>query len=189
MSADPSNFPTPPAGRDSPGSQRADRPVAAGQLVPNPELAEFMGRLGLLKHSSAEPVEETPGPRRSVRPVIAAALVLILLLGKGTFWSWWSDSGPIPNQLLGAWKTSSDRFKDRGFVIMRDSLQLRLGERQSVTYPIARMRSGGGVDQNLFTFDYRDESNLELQLSLYMKSDSVVYLANLPDVVWTKESR
>jgi hypothetical protein len=188
MSLDPSSVPSPPADGDSAGSQRPSRPVAAGQLVHNREFIEFMGRLDQEMRLSAEGVKRKPVLSRSVKLVIAAVLALMLAVGKDTLWSWWSDTGAVPNQLIGAWSTSSDRFQDRGFVIMSDSLQLRLGEGQTATFPISGVRRGRGVDQNLFTFHYRD-GNWDLQLGLWMKRDSIAYIANLPGIVWTKESR
>ncbi len=188
MSTDPSGVPSPAPDGDSARSQRAAQPIAAGQLVHNREFVEFMGRLDQEMRLSAERVERKPVLSRSAKLVIAAVLALMLALGKGTLWSRWSDYGATPNDLLGAWRTSSDRFQDRGFVIMSDSLQLRLGEGQSATYPIAGVRRGRGVDRNLFTLHYRDGS-LDLQLGLWMKRDTIVYIVNLPGIAWTKESR
>jgi hypothetical protein len=187
MSVDPGGAPPPPTG-DSAGSQRPAQPVAAGQLVHKREFVEFLGRIDQEMRLSAERVERKPVLGRSAKLVIAAVLALMLALGKGTIWSWWSGYGPLPYELEGSWGTSSDRFQDRGFVITRDSLQLRLGAGQSATYPIAGVRRGRGVDRNLFTLHYRD-GNLELQLGLWMKRDSIVYIPNLPGIAWTKESR
>ncbi len=189
MSADPNSIPPRPRAADSPSSPRADEPMAAGQLVHKREFVEFVGRLDAVMRSAAVPVKRKTVLTRRAKLVLAAVLMLTLAMVKGTVWAWWSNYGPIPNELLGAWQTSSERFGDRGFVITGDSLHLRLGGGQSVRYKIEGMRRGRGLERNLFTVEYRDQSNLELQLGLYLKSDSVVYIANLPDVVWRKESR
>lgn len=189
MSVDPNSAPPQPPAGDSPKSQRADSPMAAGQLVHKREFVEFISTLEAVMRSSAEPVKRKAVLTRPVKLVIAAVLILTMALAKGTLWSWWSNYGPIPNELVGGWRTDSRPFEDRGFVITKDSLHLRLGGGQGVAYPIVGMRRGRGDDRNLFTFDYRDKLNLDLQLGLYLKSDSVVYIANLPDIVWTKESR
>ncbi len=187
MTGDPTSVPSPPADGDASKSQRADQPITVGQLVHKREFVEFIGALDAVMRSSAEPVKRRTVLTRPAKLVLAAVLTLTLALAKGPLWSWWSSYGPIPNQLVGAWQTSSERYKDRGFVITKDSLHLRLGAGQSVKYKISGMRRGRGADRNLFTLDYRDQSNLGLQLGLHLKSDSVVYIANLPDIVWTKE--
>ena len=188
MSAKPAGVPSPSSDGDALPPQPAARPIVAGQLVHNRELVEFMGRLDEEMRSSAERVKRTPVLSRSAKLVIAAVLTLMLALGKGPLLSAWSDYGAMPHELLGTWRTSSDRFEHRGFVITSDSLQLHVGEGQSATYPITGVRRGRGVDRNLFTLHYRDES-LDLQLGLWMKRDSIVYIANLPGIPWTKESR
>lgn len=188
MSANPAGVPSPSSDGDSAVSQPAARPIVAGQLVHNREFVEFMGRLDEEMRSSAEPVKRKPVLSRSAKLVIAAVLTLTLALGKGPLLSGWSDYGAMPDELLGAWGTSSDRFEHRGFVITSDSLQLHVGEGQSATYPIVGVRRGRGVDRNLFTLRYRDGS-LDLQLGLWMKRDTIVYIANLPGIPWTKESR
>jgi hypothetical protein len=138
--------------------------------------------------SANEPVQRKPLLSRAAKLVIVALLIVTLAVSKDRLWAWWLNYGPIPQELVGAWATRSDRFQERGFVIRMDSLELRLGGGQSVTYPIVGVRRGRGADRNLVTFDYRDESDLRLELGLYVKSDSVVHIANLPGIAWTRES-
>ena len=188
MSADPAGVPSPSSDGDSAGSQPAARPIVTGQLVHNREFVEFMGRLDEEIRSSAERVKRKPVLSRSAKLVVTAVLTLMLALGKGPLLSAWSDYGAMPHELLGVWRTSSDRFEHRGFGITSDSLQLHVGEGQSATYPITGVRRGRGIDRNLVTLHYRDGS-LELQLGLWMKRDTIVYIVNLPEIPWTKESR
>jgi hypothetical protein len=177
----------PPAGNEPSRSQAPDRAKVIGQLVHKREFVELVGQIDSVMRSSEEPAKRKPVLSRTAKLVMAAILVLMLALGKDRLWSWWLNYVPAPTELVGSWVTSSGRFEDRGFVITTDSLQLRLGSGESVTYPIVGTRRGRGADRNLFTFDYRDESDLNLQLGLYMVSDSVVQIANLPDIVWSKE--
>jgi hypothetical protein len=186
MSTGPTTTPSPAA--DEPSKpQAADRPRPVGHLVHKREFVELLGQIDSVMRSSEEPLRRKPQLSRAAKLVIAAVLILALAVGKDRLLSWWLNYGPIPEELVGAWETRSDRFEGRGFVITMDSLQLRLGGGESVTYPIVGMRRGRGADRNLFTLDYRDEAAVDLELALYMKSDSVIHIANLPGIVWTKE--
>lgn len=188
MSVDPTGVPTPPESGDSSSAHPAGRPMAVGQLTHNRAFVEFVGKLDAVMRASAEPVKRKPVFSRPAKLVIAAVLILMLALGKEVLWSWWSNYVTMPNELVGVWSTSAGRFADRGFVITRDSLQLRLGEGQSVMHPIMGVRRGRGANRDLFTFDYRD-GDLDLQIGLHMKADSIVHIENVPGIVWTKESR
>jgi hypothetical protein len=176
-----------PAADEPPQSRTPERPKMVGHLVHKREFVELVGQIDAVMRASEEPLERKPVLSRAAKLVIVALLVLALAVGKDRLWAWWLNYGPIPEELVGTWVTSSERFEKRGFVITPDSLQLRLGEGRTVTYPIVGMRRGRGADRNLFTFDYRDESNLDLELGLYVKSDSMVHIANLPEIPWTKE--
>jgi hypothetical protein len=193
MSVNPSGSEAQGGSDESTEPQRSHPAAGGGELVHSRELLDFLATLGLMMRSSekAAPARERPVPparRRSLLPVIAAAAVLLFALVRAPLWRSWSQHGSVPEQFLGSWATTAAPYADRGFVISRDSLWLRLGHGQSAAYPIVGVRRRWSVDSALYTLHYRDGAS-SLELGLRMERDTTVHIANLPTVVWKKESR
>jgi hypothetical protein len=120
--------------------------------------------------------------------LLLAAVALGLALGQGSLHRLLLQVGPVPEQFLGSWSTNSHRYADRGFVISRDSLRLRLGAGASAVYPVEGVRQTQAVNGVTYTFLYRDGLSL-LELSLQMNPHATVHIANLPSVDWKRTSR
>jgi hypothetical protein len=166
----------------------ADERSAASQRELLAALNEVTCALPEEGAGQATAAKKQTGPRRSWLLLIALVGVLLLVIVRTPLGSPDPTYEPVPEAFLGTWTSAAERYADRGFVITSDTLWLRLGEEQSIAYPILGVNRNRNADSSLFTFHYRDGAS-SLQLGLRMSRDSTVHLANLPTVDWKKEPR
>ncbi len=181
----------------SPPPPPAHRSLASGELDNAWELDEFFQALGPVMRLPPKDKDPGPadrrakvdtGPRRSRTLIFAAVSLLMAAAFQAPLLRLLTRDGPVPDEFLGAWETSSPRYAQRGFAITGDSLQLHLGARGLASYPITGVRTKRTADATLYVLHYKDGSS-PLELGLRMDSDSTLRLANLPSVLWRKEHR
>jgi hypothetical protein len=186
-SGDELNAPTPPTHRS----------LASGDLDSAWELDEFFQALGPVMRLPPKEKEPKPAERRAKVPtgrrrprVLILTAVTLLMVGafQAPLVGLLTRDGPVPDEFLGTWETSSQRYAERGFTITSDSLRLHLGPRGVASYPITGVRAKRTADSVLYTFHYRDGSST-LEMGLRMDPDSALRLGNLPAVLWRKVSR
>jgi hypothetical protein len=151
---------------------------------------EFLEILMSLRRSASS-AEATPEKSRSRRPLVlalTAVVALLLVLAREQSWELWWGQASVPEVFHGMWGTSARPYTDRGFVISRDSLQLRFGAGRGIWYPIVRVNGSLTEGSTAFTLYYRD-GEATLRLPLHLRPDTTIYFASLPQVVWTKQSR
>jgi hypothetical protein len=167
--------------------QSGDDRSAASQRELIAALDEVTRLLPAEGAAQAQPAGNAAGSRQWL--LLAALLgTLVLAIVHSPLGAPAPTHEPVPQQFLGTWTTTSVRYADRGFVITSDTLRLRLGEGESIAYPIVGVERNRKADSSLFTFHYRDGAS-SLQLGLRMNRDTSLHLANLPTVDWKKEPR
>jgi hypothetical protein len=176
----PGNEPPPPTPQPVPGAH------PAGGIARSKEFREILAALE--PPPAGAQVEVRSSAWRSRLLIIIAALGLVVLgLAQSPLLRLHPRDVPVPEEFLGSWATTSPRYLDRGFLITRDSLWLRLGPGESTAYPILGVRSSGPAVLKSYLFRYRDSSST-LELALRMHQDTTIHIANLPSVLWKKES-
>lgn len=176
----------------------AHRALASGELATAWELDEFFQALGPVlrlppKEAEPKPVKEKQAAiAKSVRRrrllIRAAATVLTIAVFQAPLLRLLTPDLPVPDEFLGAWRTSSPQYADRGFALTGDTLRLQLGPGRTASYPITGVRRLGTADSASFMIAYLDDSS-PLEMGLRMDEDVGVRLVNLPGIVWHKEGR
>jgi len=163
------------------------RPVQSfSGLAHSREFLEAVAAVGRAQASKQLGQEES----RSRRPVLlgfTAVVTLLLLLAREQGWGLGVKQDTVPRVFYGSWATTAERYADRGFTITGDSLRLLTGRGRGVTYPIVGVRREKS-DSTRFTFHYRD-GDLSMTLRLHLEPDTIIHLASLPRVAWTRKSR
>lgn len=93
-----------------------------------------------------------------------------------------------PQNLIGTWKTSSDKYADRFIEIKESSLIFGVGGDQTIMNTITDIESEENGPVTLYTFHYLDQDGEKWTLALtYRSEDGGTILLQNRDEVWKKE--
>jgi hypothetical protein len=93
---------------------------------------------------------------------------------------------PLPQHLVGVWKTSAPQYEDRYLRITEDSLIYGIGEGEEVSHTIERINVKQENGETIYTFHYKDAEGEKCDLALiYNPVSGTVQLRNRNDT-WEK---
>jgi hypothetical protein len=108
-------------------------------------------------------------------------LVLILFSFTGC-----QKSIPVPQQLIGVWKTSAPKYEDRYLKITEDSLTYGIGNGEEVSHNIDKIDVDQENGETMYTFHYKDAEGEKWELALsYSPASGTIKLKNKNDI-WEK---
>ncbi len=95
---------------------------------------------------------------------------------------------PLPEGLLGVWKTAEPRYKDRSFEIRRKWVFFRLGEGQMEVGTIDHVEGTPVEDKILVSIFYKDQDKHMHTFSFYFNSEmGAVTFKHQKNINWKKE--
>jgi len=93
---------------------------------------------------------------------------------------------PLPQHLVGVWKTSAPQYEDRYLKITEGSLTYGIGEGEEVSHTVKRINVKQENGETIYTFHYRDAEGEKCDLALiYNPVSETVRLKNRNDT-WEK---
>ncbi|OGW52695.1 MAG: hypothetical protein A2Y81_09695 [Nitrospirae bacterium RBG_13_43_8] len=93
---------------------------------------------------------------------------------------------PLPQHLVGEWKTSEPQYEDRYLKITEGSLIYGIGEGEEVSHTVERITVQQENGETIYTFHYRDAEGEKCDLALiYNPVSETVRLKNRNDT-WEK---
>jgi hypothetical protein len=93
---------------------------------------------------------------------------------------------PLPQHLIGVWKTSAPQYEDRYLKITEDSLIYGIGEGEEVSHTVERITVKQDNGETIYTFHYKDAEGEKCDLALiYNPVSETVQLKNRTDT-WEK---
>jgi hypothetical protein len=108
-----------------------------------------------------------------------AALVAMMMLGA-------CGKASVPDELIGAWGTTTAQYADRGFRLTPDSLYLITGPGGHEAYRVKAVARRDERDRRRYDVTYaNDIRKFDLRL-YYHPAEGVVRLASRNQMVWTR---
>ena len=94
----------------------------------------------------------------------------------------------VPDDLIGVWKTSEEKYEDRFFEIDRTTITFGTGGENSDTHPITNIEVEKG---SLCTIYYKNAEGQEFKLSFTYQpaGQGEIKFKNQDQIVWTKEKK
>jgi hypothetical protein len=93
---------------------------------------------------------------------------------------------PLPQHLVGVWKTSAPKYKDRYLKITENSLIYGIGEGEEVSHTVERITVKQENGETIYTFHYKDAEREKCDLALiYSPVSETIKLKNRNDI-WEK---
>ena len=117
--------------------------------------------------------------------LIAVLMVFILFFG----WHCGYEKSP-PNELVGVWKTSAQRYNDRFFEIDIDTITFGTGGENFETYAIKKVKKKVSPEEGgiLYTIYYEEEGEVYTFAFFYTPArEGTISLKNQRGIMWTKE--
>ena len=120
---------------------------------------------------------------KRVPTILTFVFLLFSLLGCG------GKSAPIPESLVGTWKTPEGKYADRFLEISTTTITFGTGGTKSVTHRITgvKVEESKGKGE-LFTLYSKNEDGKEIKFSFYYaKEADIIRFKNQEQFVWRKE--
>ena len=119
-------------------------------------------------------------------PVLLAFAILTTFIGCSP-----EKDTTVPDEFLGVWKTSAQKYADRYFEITKDVIIFDIGEGHVDSSPISSIETVSQGRHTLYTISYHNQEGQEYLFSFYYDSaqDGVIVFKNQEDIRWTKEPR
>ena len=94
---------------------------------------------------------------------------------------------PVPQHLIGEWKTSSPEYADRYLKIAEHSLTFGIGDGEEVSHDIEKVTAEQEHGESVYTIHYKDKEGEEWSLTLAYSTASggTIKLKN-SNVIWEK---
>ena len=93
---------------------------------------------------------------------------------------------PVPQHLIGVWKTSLPQYEDRYLKITEDSLIYGIGNGEEVSHSIEKINVQQEGGETIYTFHYKDMEGEKWDLTLiYSPVSGTIKLKNKNDI-WYK---
>jgi hypothetical protein len=143
-----------------------------------------------------------PGWRESERARImkifwCAAVILALALAAGMAYRAMQPRSPVPEQLLGVWKTDNSAYADRYFKVGRDSIEVGQGEGSVTSQSIFRVDTktqDGHISCLIRTYSFEpsyqpaDKHEEQWLFEYDPAGRGTIHLKSQPKVIWRKET-
>ena len=116
--------------------------------------------------------------------VLIAALFLTLWSGCQ------SGKTATPDELIGVWRTSAQKYKDRFFKITSNRIIFSAGEDANSYYPIREIQKDNEGDQTIYTITYFNGEGQQYKFSFYYKSENggTITFKNQRLFTWQKKN-
>jgi hypothetical protein len=94
---------------------------------------------------------------------------------------------PVPQHLIGEWKTSSPEYADRYLKIAEHTLTFGIGDGEEASQDIEKVTTEQGNGESVYTIHYKDKEGESWSLTLIYSSASggTIKLKN-SNVIWEK---
>ena len=94
---------------------------------------------------------------------------------------------PVPQHLIGEWKTSSPQYEDRYLKIAEHSLIFGIGDGEEISHDIEKVNVEEGNGETIYTIHYKDIEGEEWSLTLIYSTATgdTLKLKNQNDI-WEK---
>jgi hypothetical protein len=93
---------------------------------------------------------------------------------------------PVPQHLIGVWKTSAPQYEDRYLKITEDSLIFGIGNGEEVSHTIEKINVEQEGGETIYTFHYKDKEGEKWDLTLiYSPVAGTIKLKHKNDI-WEK---
>ena len=110
-------------------------------------------------------------------------LLLLTLPGCGG-----PDTVDLPDDLVGVWTTSAQRYEDRFFELTKDEISFGALDGDVAVYEILRVEPGKVPDSE-YAIYYTNEEGREYKLSItHTRRGGVIRFENQKTIAWTKEA-
>lgn len=114
---------------------------------------------------------------------LSTVLVFLLIL---SFFAGCQKSIPVPQYLIGVWKTSAPQYEDRYLKITEDSVIYGIGNGEEVSHRIDKIDVDQENGETIYTFHYKDKEGEKWELTLtYSPVSGTIKLKNKNDI-WEK---
>jgi hypothetical protein len=118
-----------------------------------------------------------------------ASAILLAFIGLRAWNNRYSDV--MPSTLIGSWQTDAVKYKDRGFVVTTESLQMKRGPKPSdvATLPIKSVRVRNAQRGRSVHITY-EENGVTQAIDLTLEDldgMSIVAVHNQPDIIWKRK--
>jgi len=96
-----------------------------------------------------------------------------------------------PDELIGVWKTSAERYADRFMEFKLEQVVFGTGGLTSVTCPLRGLKRKIKADCTDYTVYYESEDGLEYSMALWFfpQDGGIIRFKNQQDVTWKRETR
>lgn len=137
---------------------------------------------------TGEAVVRTRGSWLVTLAVLATGIIGVSVLISAV---WPEHSDPLPPTVIGAWRTQTPKFKDRGFEIREGRILLKRGDQQTdvQSFAIVRVRTaplGPSTEVRISYEENGEPQTLDLLLHEYGGA-TVIEIVNQPDVIWRRD--
>jgi len=126
------------------------------------------------------------GPKSRI-PVLAAAAAIVIVAG--VLAAMPRGSEPLPEQMIGAWTTTAQKYADRTFELSAEEIAFQQGAGgQMDRHPITGVhsdRDAGGTLVYVIEYD-NDKSTYEFSF-VYQPVENSIRMKNQPQVVWHRK--
>lgn len=102
-----------------------------------------------------------------------------------------SDESSLPDDLVGVWRTTARKYRDRSFELQPDKVIFETGEETPDTNILLSIETLEEDGRLLYDIIYLSRDGLEHTFSFYYepKGEGVIALKNQSAIVWKKERR
>lgn len=192
-----------PKSSDGPAEQY--RSVTDGNLTQPMELDEFLHGVGVVMRLPPKQEEKAPPPadvparaatpnaaRRRKSLIVGMCVTASAIILAGISLRAWDNrySDSMPPTLLGSWRTDAAKYRDRGFTVGAETLQMQRGPspKDVVTLPIKSVRVRNAQRGRSVELKYEENGVVQtLGLTLEdLDGMSIVAVHNQPEIVWKR---
>ena len=120
----------------------------------------------------------------------AQSILLGLILILSVFGSQCKKNSVIADEMLGTWKTVSQKYRDTYFELKRNEVCFGTIEGSVNSYVISKIdKQKENADWSLYTIYYIDEALKKSEFNFYYSSsdEGLIRFKNQPTLVWKKE--
>ena len=120
-----------------------------------------------------------------VKYVLVPVVLLTVLVGCQN-----QDHPPVPDDLVGMWKTSAKEYSDRFFKLSKDSISFGIGDGNTELYVIKKIKKTYEKGLILYTLYYEDSDGDSYELSFYYdQTEGVIRLKNQKEMAWIRSDQ
>ncbi len=172
------------------------KPPEPGKAELGKKAADLIAELSQQAATTAQAVRgasrdsaRSAGRRQRMLGYVLAGMLALVAVYAVVASGFFSKSTPIPDGLVGVWRTSAPSHRDRTFEITKTTLVFQIGEADYTIHPITRVKAVESEDGTLFTVDYTTSDEV-FEFSFYYTAtpEPVIRFKNQRQMEWKKEA-